>query len=219
MIYCIGDSFTYGDELADRQKSAWPALVGNYFNKPVTNLGRRAVGNTRIVKRTIDAAFAADAELIIIAWASPYRTEFFNDIPYDIWAGMQTDYLNEEQASLARSLTLVNNKQFDLWQYRKWLRDVILIQNLLQNQNKNYMMFMAYTPWGPIPGTEDLWDKVNSQYFMGHAAPSNNIDRYENFGHWAAGCPKGPGGHPLELAHQKVANKINEYIRNLSWLS
>ena len=36
---------------------------------------------------------------------------------------------------------------------------------------------------------------------------------------WMGDCPKGPGGHPLTLGHQRIANKINEHIRNLGWLS
>lgn len=36
---------------------------------------------------------------------------------------------------------------------------------------------------------------------------------------WMGDCPKGPNGHPLELGHQRIAEKINEYIRNLGWIS
>lgn len=36
---------------------------------------------------------------------------------------------------------------------------------------------------------------------------------------WMGNCPKGPGGHPLELGHQRIAEKINEHIRHLGWLS
>lgn len=36
---------------------------------------------------------------------------------------------------------------------------------------------------------------------------------------WMGDCPKGPGGHPLELGHQRIAEHINEHIRNLGWLS
>jgi hypothetical protein len=35
---------------------------------------------------------------------------------------------------------------------------------------------------------------------------------------WMGDCPKGPGGHPLELGHKRIAKKINEHIRHLSWL-
>jgi hypothetical protein len=54
MIYAIGDSFTYGDELESRDK-AWPAVLSELIDKPVVNKGRPATGNTRIVKRAIDA--------------------------------------------------------------------------------------------------------------------------------------------------------------------
>ena len=49
------------------------------------------------------------------------------------------------------------------------------------------------------------------EYWFGH----------ENDGmvEWMGDCPKGPGGHPLELGHQRIAKKINEHIRNLGWLS
>jgi len=36
---------------------------------------------------------------------------------------------------------------------------------------------------------------------------------------WMGDCPKGPGGHPLELGHQRIAKKINEHIRHLGWIS
>lgn len=36
---------------------------------------------------------------------------------------------------------------------------------------------------------------------------------------WMGDCPKGPGGHPLELGHKRIAEKINEHIRNFGWLS
>jgi lysophospholipase L1-like esterase len=35
---------------------------------------------------------------------------------------------------------------------------------------------------------------------------------------WMGDCPKGPGGHPLELGHQRIAEKINEHIKRLGWI-
>ncbi len=63
MIYAIGDSFTYGDELPS-QEYAWPSILAAKLNLQVTNLGRPASGNSRIVKRTIDAVIDK-SELII----------------------------------------------------------------------------------------------------------------------------------------------------------
>jgi hypothetical protein len=36
---------------------------------------------------------------------------------------------------------------------------------------------------------------------------------------WTYKTPQGPAGHFLEEGHQKVAEKINEYIRNIGWVS
>jgi hypothetical protein len=36
---------------------------------------------------------------------------------------------------------------------------------------------------------------------------------------WMGDCDKGPGGHPLEQGHIRIALKINEHIRNLGWVS
>jgi hypothetical protein len=36
---------------------------------------------------------------------------------------------------------------------------------------------------------------------------------------WTYETPQGPGGHFLEQGHVIVADKINEYIRHLGWVS
>jgi hypothetical protein len=36
---------------------------------------------------------------------------------------------------------------------------------------------------------------------------------------WTRGVQKGPGGHFLDDGHKKVADKINEHIRHLGWVS
>jgi len=189
--------------------------LGNLLDRPVTNLGKNGTGNTRIVKRTIDVAFCDDTELIIIAWVGPYRIEFFNKVPYDIWPGSQAGNIPKE---IVNALTVIQNDQFDLWLYKKWLRDIILIQNLLKNQNKKYLMSVAWHPWEPVSGTENLWNNIDWQYFLGHPTNSANSN-YENFGYWFADSPRGPGKHPLELGHQKIAEKFYEHIRNLGWFS
>jgi len=213
MIYCIGDSFTYGDELQDPKKTSWPIILSNLLNKSVTNLGRCGCGNTRIVKRIIDTAYSQDAELIIIAWTAPYRIEFFNHQPRDIWPGQESFILDKNQKILSQSLTMVANDKFDLWLYKKWLRDIILTQNLLQNLNKKYLMAVAWHHWGPFEGSKNLWNKINWNYFLGHPTVSKNPD-YETFDYWIKDAPKGRNHHPLELGHQRIAEKFYEHIRN-----
>jgi hypothetical protein len=220
MIYCIGDSFTYGDELFDPANDAWPALLGKMLNCSVTNMGRNATGNTRIVKRVIDVAYKKDTDIIIIAWTGPNRLEFHDHEPYDIWPGRDTRAIMPTKIIRhigTDYLTKSHTEKWDTWAHRQWFRDVILTQNLLENQNKKYLMMVAWHNWNPLLEYQDLWDKINFKYFLGHPSISNSPD-YETFCYWANGCPRGPGGHPLELGHQRIAEKINEYIRTLGWI-
>jgi hypothetical protein len=219
MIYCIGDSFTYGHGLSEPGKTAWPIVLGNLLNAPVTNLGKDSSGNTRIAKRTIDVAFRDDAELVILAWVSPYRIEFFDEKPYDLWPGrnFEKSPIKKPPTEITKALTILQNDQFDLWLYRKWMRDIILTQNLLKNQNKKYLMARAWGEWGPIEGTEDLWNKIDWNYFIGHPTTSGNTD-YETFGHWYTDLPL-VRNHPSDLGHQRIAQKFYEHIRNFGWFS
>jgi lysophospholipase L1-like esterase len=228
MIYCIGDSFTYGDELTDAgwdnqhpSPNAWPGKLGQLTNRPVTNLGRRACGNTRLVKRIVDTAFKDDAELVVISWTSPNRVEFLNGTPYDVWPGRNLKAVdNKHKETLIKALTLDHNEHFDLWCMRKWIRDIIVTQNLLANQGKPYLMLVTWHDWAPTEDTQDLWDKVDFRYFIGH--PTSNLNGYNGYKtmcYYFSSDQKLPGGHPTEAGHQQIAENINEYIRHFSWLS
>jgi lysophospholipase L1-like esterase len=223
MIYCIGDSFTYGDELPDPRQSAWPAVLGNLLNKSVVNMGRKGSSNTRIVKRIIDCAFKDDTELMVIAWSGPDRLEFYNQgILDNTWPGKtlrdpnSSDYIK----AYTRLLTIYYDAHYEQWAYKKWLREIILTQALLKQQNKKYLMVVSWHSWGPKVDCEDLWKQIDFSHFMGIRGPYGGTDPYyETFCEWVFGTPHGPGNHPLEPGHRIIAEKINEHIRNLGWLS
>ena len=48
-IVAAGDSFTYGEELADLQ-NAWPYVLGKKISAEVVNLGRPACSNDKIFR-------------------------------------------------------------------------------------------------------------------------------------------------------------------------
>jgi len=86
MIYAIGDSFTAGAELEGHLwdtpgQGAWPEVLESLINHPVINKGRSATGNTRIVKRSIDAVLEK-ADGIVICWTYSLRIEFIDDVTY-----------------------------------------------------------------------------------------------------------------------------------------
>jgi hypothetical protein len=55
-----------------------------------------------------------------------------------------------------------------------------------------------------------LWDGVDTRYYLGWP--------FEGIYMWQGDCPRALLGHPLELGHKRIAEKINEHIRNLGWL-
>jgi lysophospholipase L1-like esterase len=215
MIYAIGDSFTYGDELESQDK-AWPAVLSQLINKPVVNKGRPASGNTRIVKRAIDAVID-QAKMIIIGWSDCNRQEFADDIGiYDIWAGRnyQAFQLQDptHRINLIKYMTAYDTPKY---YYADWLRKIILVQSLCKLHNIPCVMFIAcganFSHKQYHQKFNKLVDTIDHTIFVD--------DMFTSVGEWCYGTPHGPNGHPLEQGHQIIANKIYEHIRNLGWVS
>jgi len=216
MIYTIGDSFTYGGELKNPSQDSWPSLLSKLLNKPVTNLGRSAASNTRIIEKIIDMAYEEDSELIIIAWSDYLRIQQFDGEPYDTWPGATHHYDKKLRAQMTDNLTRSYDDAYNVWAYQNWLREIILTQTLLKHLNKKYLMAVAFHTWGNLYDSQNLWDRIDLNNFMGIF--NKNDIYHENFSAWAADAPKGPNKHPLELGHKMIAEKINEHIRNQCWL-
>jgi lysophospholipase L1-like esterase len=210
MIYAIGDSFTYGDEL-ESQEQAWPAVLSKLVNNPVINKGRPATGNTRIVKRVIDAAIN-DAKLIIVGWSDCNRQEFADEIGiYDIWAGrnyraFQKD--NTHRIDLIKYLTAYDTPEY---YYADWLRKVILIQSLCKVKNIPLVMFIAC-------GANNSHQAYHKKFatLVGQIDQTQFINgMFTSVAEWTYGTPHGSNGHPLEQGHEIIAEKIYEHIKNL----
>jgi len=215
MIYCIGDSFTYGDELVNRHESAWPVLIGKKLNRPVTNLGKSATGTHRTVRRSMDCVFKGDAELIIVAWPTYDRSEFFIDNKIkNIWAGRNyKNMVDDTTKQIYKITTAEHSYEMDLWMYRAWLRNIILLQTFFQKHNQRYLMLQVHqhipNPNPAEANNTDLLEHIDTTYF-----PTWGV----HFGLLYNDAPKGPNHHPLEEGHAIIAEKIYEYIGNLGWL-
>ena len=215
MIYAIGDSFTYGDEL-ESQDQAWPSVLSNMLNKSITNQGKPATGNTRIVKRSIDAVLDK-SELIIIGWSDCNRQEFADDSGiYDIWAGRNYRAFQIDdpthRINLIKYITAYDTPEY---YYAEWLRQVILVQSLCKLHNIPCVMFITC-------GT-------NQSHAAYHKKFTNLVDAidhsmfvdemFNSVGEWCYGTPYGANGHPLQAGHKIIAEKIYEHIRNKCWVS
>ena len=225
MIYCIGDSFTFGAELPDTyedpteltpSKFAWPALLEQKLNRSVKNLGHQGSGNTRVIKRAMDCVFAGDAELIIIAWPTPDRIEWCDkDGIYDIWAGRNIRWLPGRRQEMVELATHDWCNEVDHWSYRRWLRNIIMLQTFFKFHNQRYIMFQTHLTqhWNELwsDRDQDLLQHVDLEYFVGW--PNQGLCE------WSFGTPHGKHGHPLHQGHEQIAEKVYEHIRNFGWFS
>lgn len=219
-LLTVGDSFTYGDELDDIH-NAWPYKLANLINYNVVNLGQSGISNTSILRRTIvELAGLANEkyDLVVVGWTSAGRVEWKDDIgvEYDLWPGYagRSKFLHDHPWR-NDWLNYINKYHNSEYLYQQYLVNVISLQSYLKANNIPYVMLNI----------------VNNEYYrssslkeLGYLAneiDKNNFPGWDNYGmaEMAGSCPKGPGGHPLELGHQRIAEKINEYIRNLGWLS
>jgi len=210
MIYAIGDSFTFGDEL-ESQADAWPLRLSAMLGVQVVNQGRSATGNHRMVKRTIDAVIN-QATMVIIGWSDCNRREFADEIGiYDIWAGRNYRAVQQDpthRRELIKYLTAYDTPDY---YYADWLRQIILVQSLCKLNNIPCVMFVAcgahlsheqyYTKFPA------LVDQVDTTMFVD--------DMFTSVAEWCYGTPYGAKGHPLAAGHQIIAKKIYEHIGNI----
>jgi hypothetical protein len=212
-ILTVGDSFTHGDELADRT-NAWPYVLAKRLEANVNNRGDPGCGNWRMVRWVIESA--KDADLVIIAWSSFLRQEFADASgDYIVWPGAQSKWYTQyshNRFELIKYITIHNNEEY---LYRQYLNYIILIQNYLNQQNKKYIMLDAFENHQHQGRTrnKDLIDQIDTKYFLGW--PNESMAEWT----YSKGVEQGPFGHFLERGHEIVAEKINEYIRHLGWIS
>ena len=216
-ILAVGDSFTYGEELSDIH-AAWPYKLASMLGASVINLGQPASSNDSILRRTMDHLSATnDIDLVVIGWSNIGRSEFADEFGYyDVWPGYRGNLFARDGSNWRNELVDYISKYHNSEAiHRKFIQQVILLQSYLQSRNIKYIMLNIiqneYYKKKFFDGNQQYFDQVDNDKFIGF----NESGMIE----WAYGCPRGPNGHFLEEGHLIVANKINEHIRNLGWLS
>jgi hypothetical protein len=215
-ILTVGDSFTYGEELADRNH-AWPFLLADRLSANVTNMARPGSGNKRMIRYIMEhIADKNPLDLVVVGWSSPGRIEFADeDGFFDIWPGYSGNMFLQHQPWRTKLLDYINRHHNDEYLYRQYLLDVILLQSFLKDCSIKYVMCRTlgnehYHNHNHYANTA-LSDLVDQTYFPGWPA--------QGMMEWTFGSQQGPNGHFLDKGHQQVANKIYEHIRHLGWIS
>lgn len=212
LLYTVGDSFTYGQELANPAQHAWPSLLSNSLGYDLVNDGLPGTGNEYLIKKTMHAVSKLKPNLVIVAWTSCGRQEHADEWGvYDTWPGCSSRVFDADpklgyRKQLIKYITAYNNEEHE---YRRWLRQVILLQSFLTCYNVNYRFVSAFDN----QHRNEKYKKYNQGY-TGMIDVSKFIGwPTEGFVEWAYGTPHGPGGHPLEKGHQLIAEKIVEALR------
>ena len=189
-LLTAGDSFTWGEELTDL-KSAWPFLLG----LDAVNLAQPGASNDYIVQSIVEYIVKNPRpNFVIVAWTTPNRIDISGKHLTPTSQGKYGD-------------ALIDNvfKDWDeLWARSKFLTQVELLHAFLDTYDIPHVFVSTFDIQTWAIGN------INAPWL---GWPNEGIVE------WMGDCPKGPGGHPLELGHQRIAEKINEHIRHLGWVS
>jgi hypothetical protein len=205
-----GCSFAYGEELGDPSSSSWPALVAEHLKVDLVNLAKPAYNNDSIVFDLIATDLNREHydDLVIVGWTSYLRLEFIDD---EGWFSTLSNY---KQAGHRQEISDVILKYAnDKWLYRRWLTQVILLQEYLKSKHIKYLFFNVFDTqkknieYKNVSQFKTLFDKIDKRLFVGW--PDQGMVE------WAYSSPVGPRGHPLELGHEKTADYLLKSLRTI----
>ena len=210
-LLAVGDSWTYGDELKDTN-SAWPSQLADLLDYQVCNMGMSGASNTSILRRTLGELAVNDYDLVVIGWTSPGRIEWKDakDSAYVMWPG-QADAANVFMRKPWRLelLNYINQHHDSEYLYEMYLTHIISLQSYFQAHNIKYKMIDTecnnyYRTVGSNVNKK-LEAKINQGDFIG----------WGNFGmrELVSNCARGPGNHPLEQGHEKIAQEIYQRLK------
>lgn len=157
------------------------------------NIATPGAGNDHIALSTVDyIENNPDVDSVIVAWTTPNRI------------CISGKHLTPtSQRKYGDIVEHVFKDWDDEWAWQRFQTTVNMLHGYLGYKNIPHVFASTF---GIPAGT------MNGRWYWMDWQSEGMIE-------WMGDCPKGPGGHPLTLGHQRIANKINEHIRNLGWLS
>jgi hypothetical protein len=181
-----------GDSFTAGEESsiAWPSLIAD-----TVNIANSGASNDHIIASTVFYIQTVTIpDHVIIAWTNPDRIDI---------SGKYLTATSQERygKSLVDEVFKDWNKN---WARTKFLTQIDLLHGFLESKHIPHLFVSTFDiqTWATGPMDEFY-----------HGWPNQGLVE------WMGDCPKGPGGHPLELGHQRIAEKINEHIRHLGWIS
>lgn len=143
-IYFNGCSHTYGDDLTDPAAQSWPTLISKYYNAEFLNDSISGGTNDRIIYRAIKHVDGFDQ--FYIAWTyttrfTVYRTDNNHEVNFNprLVHGLYGKTAEFQQYGKLYYQYWHN----ELYAFKIWLQNIILLQRFFESKNKLYVMINA----------------------------------------------------------------------------
>lgn len=228
-----GDSFTYGEELKNRNQS-WPNLLAKQLSATLNDTSQRGSSNQRIVYHTTKH-FDNDYDLYLIAWSEYSRFTFYKsdtNLETAFTPAMTHDLYQQESFFKDWGNTLYKHWHNELFAFKQWLQQIIHLQSILGN--RNYVMINTFpnnlNKW--LSNQDDFIDNVKNLINFDSMNDEQILAEYQEIQYYNKLIDKtkfykwndffitslseqfkcGPGGHLLEEGHQHIADLIGNYV-------
>jgi len=233
-IYACGCSFTYGDELKNPNKSAWPARLAEKLSASIDNNAINGGTNTRTVYQTIKNT-QENYDLYLISWTTYSRFTFYksdNNFETNFNINLKHSLYGNEKFYCNWGNDLYKYWYNELFAFKLWLQQIIQLQQILKD--KKYLMLNTMennlSKW--LAPKESFINSVTELINIDLMNDKQIIDEYKEiqyyislidfskFYRWNEFCisdlcknfPCGPNGHILEEGHDQLANLIHQHI-------
>lgn len=223
-LFFTGCSFTYGEDLKNPERDAWPALVAR--DQPFTNTAVRGGANDRMVYQVIKNIDQFDK--FYIAWTEINRfTRYNTDNHKEVKFTTNSRIVTHEYVNYAKlHYTFFSS---NLYNFKLWLQQIILLQSYLEKKNKKYVMInmchnkisdcVFVKSWQPAAKSFLEIDHLDDHHLAAEyqeiqaLAKDINLDKFLGWGTWAMTdllkeYPVGATQHLLEDGHRAIAQYI-----------
>ena len=247
-LYFNGCSFTYGDELKNPQQSAWPPLVASCLKCDFLNDAVSGGTNDRIMYNTIQNINNYDCFFIAWTWytrfteynpVDNFEINFNPTLNLDATIHFSDDLKKNYSKYQDYGQMYYANWYNDLFEFKKWLQQIVLLQSFFKQHKKTYLMLNAsnnnLTVWLQskdcfVDSTKHLltfFDYLNDDQLLSEhdqiqeLASMIDLSTFVEWPSWSiaklsSDYKRGPGGHILEDGHQEVATQVLKCYNNLT---
>jgi hypothetical protein len=225
-ILVVGDSVSFGAELPDQppdftlrpnrqewfdrqanqikplrpSQYAWPALLGQLLAQPVVNLSLIGGSNDRIFRVAMTESMNRTYDLIICAWTALARFDLYyqdRELPFAV----NSPWVIDDHPWLKTFLT---DHYHEAQMLERWTAQLVALESYFKLKGQQYLFLNSMNQWVGIdqPTYLDRFNKnIDTNYYI-------QQDMYGMTQQY----PHGPGGHPLEQAHEFIADRVMERL-------